>query len=108
MLDDPLTAAPAPAFPGWEEIARSFARKYGIDEDTWARIGSCETGGTWDPNSYNRSSGASGLYQQMPQYWAERSARYGHPGEDIFDPWANIDVSTQMARDQGFGPWDCA
>ncbi len=59
-----------------------------------------------NPNSYNSRSGASGLFQHLPKYWADRSAKAGWAGADIFDPRANVAVAAWLQRDGGgWGHW---
>lgn len=122
VVDSPLTEAPAPPPPppppvglldqayaaaaigDYESVVRLAARDAGIDEGTFVRIARCESGFT--PTAHN-PSGASGLLQQMARYWDGRAELYGFAGADVFDPVANAFVSARMARDQGFGPWEC-
>ncbi len=84
-------------------ISRYFSP---ADVDTAMRVLNCETGGTGNPNSYNDRSGASGLFQQLPKYWAERSAKAGWAGASIMDPEANVAVSAWLAEDS-WGHWTC-
>lgn len=58
-----------------------------------------------NPNSYNPTSGASGLFQHLPKYWTDRSAKAGWSGADIFDPRANIAVAAWLQRTGGWGHW---
>lgn len=92
------TAPPArPARVSSQEILQiiwAAAERHGIDPALFARIAGCESGG--DPGARN-PSGASGLFQQLPRYWAARSAGAGLPGADIFDPYANAEVSAWLA-----------
>jgi len=66
----------------------------------------CESIGG-DPNAVNPSSSASGLFQHLPKFWAERSAQAGWSGADIFDPEANVAVAAWLAYNtkQGWGHW---
>ena len=57
-----------------------------------------------DPNAYNNSSGASGLFQHLPKYWAERSTDAGWSGADIMDPEANVAVAAWL-REEGWQHW---
>lgn len=71
----------------------------------WAlRIMQCESGG--NPNAYN-PSGASGLFQHLQRYWADRSYRAGWGGADIFDPEANIAVAAWLLANGGTSHWVC-
>lgn len=69
-----------------------------------ARVMACESGG--NPNARN-PSGASGLFQQLAQFWAGRAAAAGWPGADVFDPEANIAVSAWLLATGGPQHWTC-
>lgn len=75
--------------------------------DTAMRVMNCETGGTGNPYSYNRGSGASGLFQHLPKYWADRSTKAGWGGSDIMDPEANVAVAGWLQRTGGWTHWTC-
>lgn len=62
-----------------------------------------ESGG--NPSAYNSGSGASGLFQHLPKYWAERSSNAGWAGANIFDPEANVAVAAWLAR-QSWRHWN--
>lgn len=62
-----------------------------------------ESGG--NPNAYNSSSGASGLFQHLPKYWSARSAKAGWAGASIMDPRANVAVAEWLQRTGGWGHW---
>ena len=56
-----------------------------------------------NPNAKNSSSGASGLFQQMPAYWSSRLAAaektFGKDFNDsIFDPEANVAASAVLSN----------
>ncbi len=75
---------------------------------TAMRVMNCETGGTGNPDSYNEGSHASGLFQHLPKYWAERSVKAGWGGSDIMDPVANVAVAAWLQRyGGGWGHWTC-
>ncbi len=97
-------APPAPAPRPVEEwrtlVAAYFAPS---DVDKALAVISCESGG--DPNAQNRSSGAAGLFQHIPRYWAERAAAVGLPGASIFDPVANVSASAYLVYSVGWSPW---
>lgn len=76
------------------------------DVDTALTIAKCES--TLNPNNVNSSSHASGLFQHLPRYWAERSAKAGWEGADIFDPYANVAVAAWLKYyDGGWTHWTC-
>lgn len=68
---------------------------------------SCETGGTGDPTIYNRSgSGASGLWQFMPDTW-ERTTGLPPPAAN-YSGDAQTAAAAKLWRSSGWGPWSCA
>lgn len=62
----------------------------------------CESRG--NPYAVNHSSRASGLFQHLPKYWAQRSASAGVAGASIFDPHANTAVAAWLVYHAG--GWD--
>lgn len=78
----------------WRELVARYFKASNVDDAL--SVMRQESGG--DPNAVNSSSGASGLFQQMPQYWTRRLAKAeAYFGVDlsssILDPEANIAVS---------------
>ncbi len=67
----------------------------------------CESGG--DPNAYNPASGASGLFQFLPETWESASAGAGWDGADVFDGEANIAVAAWLSDTSSspWAPWNC-
>lgn len=97
-------AAPPPA-PRPVEEWRSLVTAYfaASDVEKALRVIACESGG--DPNAQNPRSGAAGLFQHIPRYWADRSAAVGLPGASIFDPVANVSAAAWLVYTEGWGPW---
>ncbi|MEX1272175.1 MAG: transglycosylase SLT domain-containing protein, partial [Acidimicrobiia bacterium] len=64
----------------------------------------------FNPAAVNPATGSSGLFQHVPDEWAERSAEAGHPTASIFDPEANVAVAAWMLYELpgGWSHWDCA
>lgn len=59
-----------PAEPVETDLASLVAKYWPSELQAWAmRIIECETGGTFDPYSYNPSSGAAGLFQFLRSTW---------------------------------------
>ncbi len=72
----------------------------------WAmQIMACESGG--DPNATNRSSGAAGLFQFLPRYWAGRAANAGFSGASPYDPTANVATAAWLLKTGGESHWEC-
>lgn len=65
---------------------------------------------SFNPTAINPATGASGLFQHLPDTWAERSVAAGIPDASIFDPAANISVAAWMLYELpgGWSHWDCA
>ncbi|HSJ29574.1 MAG TPA: transglycosylase SLT domain-containing protein [Acidimicrobiia bacterium] len=72
------------------------------------RVAWCQS--SFNPAAVNPSSGASGLFQHLPEDWATRAEAAGHPGASIFDPTANVAVAAWMLYDLpgGWSHWDCS
>jgi soluble lytic murein transglycosylase-like protein len=83
------------------------AIEYGISlglPRAWAyRVSWCES--RHQPGAYNRSSGASGLYQFIPSTW--RTTPQGRAGLSPFDPYANAAAAAWLYRTGGPGHWSC-
>jgi hypothetical protein len=69
------------------------------DVDLALEVSYCES--RWDPGATNRSSGAAGLFQHIPRFWAERSTAAGWSGANIYDPHANVAVSAWLVYEGG-------
>ena len=106
----PLPRHTHPAYSGGVEQWRSLVATYfrAGDVDRVLRIMQCESGGNPNIQHGNRSSGAAGLMQHLPRYWATRSAAAGFAGASIFDPTANVATAAWL-RDQrgGWLHWTC-
>lgn len=63
----------------------------------------------FNPSTINPATGASGLFQHLPENWAQYSTEAGFPGASIFDPEANIAVAAWMLYELpgGWSHWDC-
>jgi murein DD-endopeptidase MepM/ murein hydrolase activator NlpD len=76
------------------DIVEQAAKKHGVPRDDFLRFTAIETGFTYDERAYNRTSGASGLFQ-----FVEGTARqYGIAGRE-FDPVANADAGARLYND---------
>ena len=85
----------------------TLVRRYFDETDVvWAlRVSYCES--NWDAHATNPTSGAAGLFQHMPQFWVDRSARAGWTGADIFDAEANTAVAAWLYYTGGPQHWEC-
>jgi hypothetical protein len=76
---------------------KCVARAYGMDPAPFLAVAECETHVTPDDN----------IYQYIPSTWASSSPMYGHAGADESDAYANIHVTVQKVKHEGWGPWSC-
>lgn len=60
------------------------------------KVMACESGG--NPWADNLRSTASGLFQHLASYWADRSVKAGWAGASIWDPEANIAVAAWLSK----------
>src|SRR5215204_4335883 len=67
------------------------AGRWGLDPNQMLRVAWCES--KFDPGAYNRSSGASGVFQFIPRTWALASAAVGQAQASPFDPVANVEAA---------------
>lgn len=102
------SSAPPPTVVGenveqWRGLVASYFPAEWVE---WAlRVMQCESGG--NPNAFHSGSKASGLFQHLQRYWADRSSRAGWGGADIFDPEANIAVAAWLLANGGTSHWVC-
>lgn len=92
----PTTTIPASAScPQWWAVAQEVG--WPADQlPTVDRIMWCES--RCEPTAHNRS-GASGLMQLMPGWWA---------GRDPYDPAVNLAMALEVLDAQGWRAWSCA
>ena len=76
------------------DIVAQVAKEKNISSDDFLRFAYIETGGKFDENAYNRSSGAKGLFQFLP----DAAARYNIKGDE-FDPLKNTRAAADMFKD---------
>lgn len=69
------------------------------DVDLALTVAYCES--RWDTSATNPSSGAAGLFQQIPRFWAERSIAAGWAGANIYNVHANTAVSAWLVYEGG-------
>ena len=89
------------------QLIDQAASEWGIP---WAaghlkRISWCES--RWFPGAFNRSSGASGLFQFVPRTWGYASWAAGVGGASVFDAWANTTAAVWLYRTEGPRHWVC-
>ena len=57
------------------------------------------------PTAVNKQSGASGVFQFMPQVWPPISQAAGWAGSSALDPVANVAVAAWTVGHVGWSPW---
>jgi len=88
-----------------ESHVRAAAREFGIPEEAFVRVIRCESG--MNPGAVNRSSGALGLGQHLPRYYAARAAALGYGYGSWSDARANARVSAWLWATSGPQHWVC-
>ncbi len=82
-------------------------------QDAALRVVACETGGTYSPWSYNRSSGASGYFQVLQGNAGRVLHHAGRTltipsGSALFLPWTNARVALFLSHGgTDWGEWSC-
>jgi hypothetical protein len=90
------------------EVRRLVAAHFRPDDVNRAiRVAWCAS--AFNPSAVNPATGASGLFQHLPDHWAEYSNAAGRPGSSMFDPEANVLVAAWMLYDLpgGWSHWKC-
>ncbi len=99
----PRQRAIPPGVEQWRPLVEAY---FPPDYVNWAmQIMACESGG--NPNATNRSSGAAGLFQFLPRYWAGRAANAGFAGTSPYDPTANVATAAWLLKTGGEAHWEC-
>lgn len=92
-----------------ETDVRALVSTYFHPEDVnhAMRIAWCES--SFNPDTVNPATGASGLFQILPSDWAQLSQDAGLPGASIFDPESNVAVAAWLLYQVpgAWGHWDC-
>lgn len=95
-------AAPAAYSGSVPDLIRSVFAAGGQAAVDWAlRVAKCESG--FNPNAYNASSGASGVFQFLPSTW------HGSPyaSSSPFDAAANVRAALWLYQRSGPTQWSC-
>jgi Transglycosylase-like domain len=100
-----VAAAPAAVGgnPGTQAIVNEILAVFGPNGNAALNVARCESG--LNPNAYNRSSGASGLFQFLASTWAGTS----YAGQSPFNASANIHAAYQVFTRDGYSwrEWTC-
>ena len=91
---------------GWlsQVQVRALVAEYFAAEDVnkAVRVAWCES--RFNPASTNLRTGAVGLFQHLPKYWAERAESAGFPDADPTDPEASTAAAAWAVYNEG--GWD--
>lgn len=88
-----------------QDLIRKYAQQYGIKPDSALCIAKKESG--FNPNSKNKSSSASGVFQYLSSTW--RSTDEGKAGLSVLNAEANIKAAVKyMAIHKSTKPWTVA
>lgn len=91
---------------GWlsQVQVRALVGEYFAAEDVnkAVRVAWCES--RFNPDSTNLRTGAVGLFQHLPKYWAERAENAGFPGADPTDAEASTAAAAWAVYNEG--GWD--
>jgi Transglycosylase SLT domain len=100
------TGTIAPDESGWlsQVQVRALVAEYFAAEDVnkAVRVAWCES--RFNPTSANLRTGAVGLFQHLPKYWAERAENAGFPDADPSDPEASTAAAAWAIYNEG--GWD--
>ncbi|HSG80327.1 MAG TPA: transglycosylase SLT domain-containing protein [Acidimicrobiia bacterium] len=92
----------------WRPLVERYWAQHGYADEVEFAMMVMYAESTGVPTALNPTSDASGLFQHLPKYWADRSARAGWAGADIFDPEANIAVAAWLratSHERGWYHW---
>lgn len=87
----------------YENLIKSECKKLQCDATQIIRIMHCESKGL----PYATNGIYKGLFQHHAGFWIERSKKYGLAGHDVYDPFAQIIVTTNMFADGLWYHWKC-
>jgi soluble lytic murein transglycosylase-like protein len=88
-----------------KQLIRCAARYWNVSGGPQKALAIAHRESRFKPRAYNSSSGASGIFQHLQQYWPNSARTYGFPGWSAFNARANIIVSMRMVKAIGWGPW---
>jgi len=86
-----------------KQLIRCAAHHFGVNADKALDIARRES--RFNPDAYNRSSCAKGIFQHLCTYWPGRAYNYGFKGWSAFNARANVIVTMKMVRRCGWAPW---
>ena len=85
-------------------VASMINQAFGSNAAAAMAVASCESG--LNPNAYNGSSGASGVFQFLPGTWSTTP----YAGYSPFNAWANVNAAYSVFVRDGYSwrEWSCA
>lgn len=79
------------------------AKAYDMDPAPFLSVADCESHG--DPEAYNPAGPYTGIFQYLESTWLSSSATYDHAGAPVTDGYAQIHVTVQKVKAEGWGAW---
>jgi hypothetical protein len=86
-----------------KRLIRCVAGYYDVDADKALYVARRES--RFDPQAYNSSSCAKGLFQHLCRYWPDRADVYGFNDWSAYNGRANVFVTIKMVKRVGWQPW---
>lgn len=86
-----------------KKLIRCAANYYGVSVEKALYVANRES--NYEPDAYNASSCAKGVFQHLCTYWPGRAHSYGFKGWSPYNARANTIVSMKMVRRYGWSPW---
>lgn len=105
------TASAATSGGSIEGIITEAALKYGLSPSYMIKVANCESSLDPTKTNYNYTAGGghpNGLFQFIPSTWADKSAKAGYGGADVFDASAAANVAAWAFANGQSGEWACA
>lgn len=86
-----------------KRLIRCAAAYYHISADKALYVARRES--RFDPEAFNASSCAKGLFQHLCRYWPDRADNYGFDNWSAYNARANVFVTMKMVKRYGWQPW---
>lgn len=101
--DLPLDTVPTHGWLSEVQVRALIARYFQPDDVNRAiRVAWCES--RFSPTSSNPRTGATGLFQHLPEFWPARAEAVDFPGAEPTDPEANVAAAAHAIYQEG--GWD--
>jgi hypothetical protein len=93
--------------PGYEWVGRLIKKEFRPlgTKDVHMAMCVADRESNFDPKAYNPRSGASGVFQFIPNSWDYYSEQAGYGGKSPFNAYANVGTAAWTVKHVGWGPW---